>query len=489
MKPKLFIGSSVEGLNIAYSIHQNLRYDAEVTVWDQGVFELSATAIESLTKAVCENDFAVFVFNADDALVVRGNNQSAVRDNVIFELGLFIGRLGRERVFIVAPLGSDLHIPSDLLGINPGTYETNRSDGSFQAATAPSCYQIKQQIKRLGCLDKAGTSSENPLSIEKDEDPFFHWYLEIVEKRYDSALSAIQKEKEGKVGGKFVDLCAWEMYANMKKDNRFNVKDVEKFVTDNADFVESYIECASICRKERYYEDAIKIMLECDAKFPDNQKVRLALAISYESAEDFDEAIKTLKESNPTSDTQIAIALANNLEKKELTAEAFSVIEHCLADNQGEPEIRYKYAMLAKANKLEMIALGVLHELTIDFPKSCTYWGYLGNTCLDAGLHDNALYAYRRAEKATDSSESPEWIVSNIGNLLNNKELPTEAIGYFQKALESDPQSEYAHNRLASAMKKKEESDKVYKKKCSEGLLEMRKRIRAQQTNSTNECS
>ena len=53
-KPRLFIGSSVEGLNIAYAIQENLSYTAEVTVWNQGVFNLSDTTIESL-MVVIEN--------------------------------------------------------------------------------------------------------------------------------------------------------------------------------------------------------------------------------------------------------------------------------------------------------------------------------------------------------------------------------------------------------------------------------------------------
>ena len=83
-KPRVFIGSSVEGLNVAYAVQQNLLHDAEVTVWDQGVFELSKTTIETLSKALEENDFAVFVFSPDDLVRIRSMSTLAVRDNVLF---------------------------------------------------------------------------------------------------------------------------------------------------------------------------------------------------------------------------------------------------------------------------------------------------------------------------------------------------------------------------------------------------------------------
>ena len=91
-KNKIFIGSSVEGLKIAYAVQQNLRHTAETTVWDQGVFDLSSTTIESLIKVLDNSDFGIFVFSPDDIIKFRGNEALTVRDNVVFELGLFIDK-------------------------------------------------------------------------------------------------------------------------------------------------------------------------------------------------------------------------------------------------------------------------------------------------------------------------------------------------------------------------------------------------------------
>jgi predicted nucleotide-binding protein len=67
-----------------------------------------------LVGALNGSDFGVFVFPPDDVVRMRKKEHQAIRDNVIFELGLFIGRLGRERNFIVMPRGTDkLHIPSE----------------------------------------------------------------------------------------------------------------------------------------------------------------------------------------------------------------------------------------------------------------------------------------------------------------------------------------------------------------------------------------
>jgi flagellar biosynthesis GTPase FlhF len=147
LKPKMFIGSSVEGLSVAYAIQQNLDYEVESTVWTQGVFRLSRSAAEALIQQLDNMDFGVFVLTPDDIVNLRGEANRAVRDNVIFELGLFIGRLGRERSFIVKPQQQEgFHLPTDLVGMTAATYNSDRSDRNIQAATGPACHQIREVV-------------------------------------------------------------------------------------------------------------------------------------------------------------------------------------------------------------------------------------------------------------------------------------------------------------------------------------------------------
>ncbi|MFQ2539839.1 TIR domain-containing protein [Aeromonas caviae] len=161
MKPKIFIGSSREGVHIADAVHANLTYDAECTVWKDGVFQLSQNTLADLVRVLRDSDFGVFVFSPDDLSIMRGNTSTTVRDNVIFELGLFIGRLGPERCFFLIPDdASDLRLPSDLAGVTPGRYEGSRSDSNWMAALNPACMQIKMQIARLKSFQDAAQTVE-----------------------------------------------------------------------------------------------------------------------------------------------------------------------------------------------------------------------------------------------------------------------------------------------------------------------------------------
>jgi hypothetical protein len=150
MKSSVFIGCSTEALDVAKAIQQTLVHSAYVTLWSQGVFQPSITSLESLLTSLRAHDFAIFVFTPDDRTIVRGRQYSSVRDNIIFELGLFAGKLGRERSFIVVPRSSEkrLRIPTDLVGMTPVYYEKGAQD--WQAAVGPASTDIDKVIKSLG---------------------------------------------------------------------------------------------------------------------------------------------------------------------------------------------------------------------------------------------------------------------------------------------------------------------------------------------------
>ena len=46
------------------------------------------------------------------------------------------------------PRNVDLHIPTDLLGVTPGTYEPNRQDGNLRAAVGPFCNELKKKFPK-----------------------------------------------------------------------------------------------------------------------------------------------------------------------------------------------------------------------------------------------------------------------------------------------------------------------------------------------------
>jgi hypothetical protein len=109
-----------------------------------------SSPLTDLLKELDQSDFGVFVFAAEDITVIRGLQASAVRDNVLFELGLFTGKLGPERSFFLIPdQHSDLRLPTDLAAVMPLKYESSRTDKNWSAAVNLACAEITKQIQRL----------------------------------------------------------------------------------------------------------------------------------------------------------------------------------------------------------------------------------------------------------------------------------------------------------------------------------------------------
>jgi len=161
-KATVFVGSSSEGLDVAEAVQLSLSREHEVTVWTQGVFLLGHSNLENLTRILSNFDFAILVLTPDDKVFSRGRETSAARDNVIFELGLFMGAIGRDRAFVLHERDLDLKVPSDLDGISTANYSQN-SSGNLQAAVGPACTQIKQAMRECGPKHRAPATVFEPI--------------------------------------------------------------------------------------------------------------------------------------------------------------------------------------------------------------------------------------------------------------------------------------------------------------------------------------
>jgi hypothetical protein len=144
-KLKGFVASSTEAKGIARALQLELTDVANVVVWDQA-FMLGETTIDGILRNLGTAEFGVFVFAADDTVKIRNTESAAVRDNVILELGMFVGRLGRERSFIVRPGGVDLRLPTDLLGVVSAEYDPEWARKEPRPAVGPASTQIKEAL-------------------------------------------------------------------------------------------------------------------------------------------------------------------------------------------------------------------------------------------------------------------------------------------------------------------------------------------------------
>lgn len=144
-KPRVFVGSSVEGLNVARAIQAELNHDYHIELWNQSdVFRLGTATLEALETALDAYDYAVFVFTPDDQITKRDEQAQVARDNVIFEAGLFIGRKSRFKAFIVHPRDLSIQLPSDLLGITTAKYESKAPN--LAASVGAACNEIRAAI-------------------------------------------------------------------------------------------------------------------------------------------------------------------------------------------------------------------------------------------------------------------------------------------------------------------------------------------------------
>jgi hypothetical protein len=144
---RIFVASSTPNVKVARTfarVLQNRGFRARV--WDEWVFWPNESTFDGLLRISTEYNFAVIIWGPSDITTTGGKSISSPRDNVIFEAGLFLGVLGRHRVFIAEDKTAATKIPSDYAGITRVTYEGSLIQHDSDSAVRSACDQIQHNI-------------------------------------------------------------------------------------------------------------------------------------------------------------------------------------------------------------------------------------------------------------------------------------------------------------------------------------------------------
>lgn len=154
IKPKVFVGSSSEAKPLATAFCKVLK-DTAIMVpwWLADEFQIMHSILDGLINACDQYDFGLFILTPDDKLESRGVKGRSARDNVMFELGLFLGKLGPNRTLAVIQQAStkraQVKVPSDLAGIVIPRFEAGDAH-LLIASVHHAAENIRQVIEREG---------------------------------------------------------------------------------------------------------------------------------------------------------------------------------------------------------------------------------------------------------------------------------------------------------------------------------------------------
>lgn len=120
-RPKVFVGSADEARKMVDAIVKNLSGDFEVQRWKEA-FPSGDMTLLAFLQAVDASAFGCFILSPADRVIdgiseaeldVDPTPRPAPRDNVLVEIGAFLGRYGRDHTIILEPEDVQLKLPTD----------------------------------------------------------------------------------------------------------------------------------------------------------------------------------------------------------------------------------------------------------------------------------------------------------------------------------------------------------------------------------------
>jgi hypothetical protein len=213
-KPSIFIASSSRTATLAEVLRDQLITGdfANATLRnEERNRRLGATTIQMLEGAAAKYDFAVVILARDDVLIKETGDALKARDDCVFEAGLFINALGRERCFLINSV-EQRELPSDLAGVislpfkEPETTKLSDRDACTEAIRSVTA-ALKDSVQRAGRMRNRELSADELLERERlqsgdgggdlDEDQVVVASIQPLELGYGPALQVRKNIEAG----------------------------------------------------------------------------------------------------------------------------------------------------------------------------------------------------------------------------------------------------------------------------------------------------
>lgn len=192
-KQSIFIASSDKSRDIAETVKLHFSKEADVDIWTENIFQLNEGFLETLMNRASYYDFFIAVFAADDIAILNKKKKNVTRDNVIFEFGLFLGRIGLARTFFVIEKGVELF--SDWNGITTTSFVRTEN---LTTALDESCKSIRKKMITANKLFQYSILPSTALAIG-----YYHNFLEEILHAFNNQKS-IEIILERDISGKAI---------------------------------------------------------------------------------------------------------------------------------------------------------------------------------------------------------------------------------------------------------------------------------------------
>lgn len=156
-KSRIFFGSSKTSRKLAEDLIAILEKDESILCipW----YKISKISQISFLEPLFEEfkicDFSVFIFGPDDVIIKdklgKEEKYLVTRDNVIYEAGFSMGKIGKARTFLVTPDDiQEFHLLTDLSGFITARYKHEQWENGDKKALNDAANEIKKNVKELG---------------------------------------------------------------------------------------------------------------------------------------------------------------------------------------------------------------------------------------------------------------------------------------------------------------------------------------------------